>query len=141
MLGLVACIAAVVGLLTLTQATQGVGFIGLACLLAILARILQAEGHHTQGTRQRIIAEPRAGFIRPPAEGIWPPKTGEVLALSVPLDLRGTASREAPWTGSIPPRIRFTMLTVQGNWLYVQTVDGRTEGWAETEAPGAHATL
>lgn len=37
-----AALLAVVGVLSLSQATRGVGFIGVACLLAIVARIAQA---------------------------------------------------------------------------------------------------
>lgn len=36
------------GFLTLNEATQGVGFIGLAILLAALARIAQAARHQAQ---------------------------------------------------------------------------------------------
>jgi membrane protein implicated in regulation of membrane protease activity len=41
-----ALIAGLLGILQLTQATAGVGFLAGACLLAILARIAQAHIHH-----------------------------------------------------------------------------------------------
>ncbi len=34
------------GLLFLTGATAGVGIIGLACLIGIVARLIQADSHH-----------------------------------------------------------------------------------------------
>src|SRR5688572_28978235 len=42
----VALLAVLWGLLTLTQATQGVGAIAIACFLVILARLAQAGDHH-----------------------------------------------------------------------------------------------
>lgn len=47
----------------LTQATYGVGLICFACLIAILARINQAELHH----RQRLEADHPRAFGDPPA--------------------------------------------------------------------------
>lgn len=49
----------VLGLLMLTQATLGVGIIAMACLAAILARIAQAAGHHSQ--LMRALREGRDG--------------------------------------------------------------------------------
>ncbi len=43
---LVAILTAVGGLLFLSQATTGVGIIGIACLLAIFARLAQASDQH-----------------------------------------------------------------------------------------------
>lgn len=43
----VALILAAVGLLLTSNATIGVGLIGLACFAGILARIAQASYHHT----------------------------------------------------------------------------------------------
>lgn len=40
--------AALLGLLALTQATMGTGFVGVACLLGILARIAQASEHNAE---------------------------------------------------------------------------------------------
>lgn len=40
-----AVVAVLVGLVLLSQATQGIGVIALGCFLLILARIFQAEGH------------------------------------------------------------------------------------------------
>ena len=51
-LGIVALLASVVGLLNLTQATTGVGFICGACLLAIFARMAQASDHHLEICRR-----------------------------------------------------------------------------------------
>lgn len=42
-------IAVVVGFLSLTQATTGMGLIGIACFLGIVARILQAD-HYGEAT-------------------------------------------------------------------------------------------
>ena len=39
-------LAVVVGALSLSQATMGVGIIAIGCFLAILARLAQAEVHH-----------------------------------------------------------------------------------------------
>jgi hypothetical protein len=36
------------GFLALGQASQGIGVIGLACFLAIMARIAQAQDHHRE---------------------------------------------------------------------------------------------
>lgn len=41
-------IAAVFGLLSLSEATMGVGVLALACLLGIFARIAQAHQHHQE---------------------------------------------------------------------------------------------
>lgn len=46
-----ACIVAMLGLLLMSQATAGVGVIGVACLLAILARLAQAQHHHQEAMR------------------------------------------------------------------------------------------
>ena len=46
-------LAAAVGLLSLSQATMGVGFMAGACLLAILARIAQASDHQKQNRSGR----------------------------------------------------------------------------------------
>lgn len=40
------------GFLNLTQATYGVGLIGLACFLAILARLAQADAHHNAQSKK-----------------------------------------------------------------------------------------
>lgn len=44
-------LAAVLGSLLLSEATMGVGVIGLACFLGILGRIAQASGQHAGITR------------------------------------------------------------------------------------------
>jgi hypothetical protein len=41
-----ALLAGLGGLASISQATLGVGMIGFGCLLAILARLAQAEAHH-----------------------------------------------------------------------------------------------
>lgn len=43
---IVASLVAFGGIATLSPATQGVGWMALACFLAILGRILQAGSHH-----------------------------------------------------------------------------------------------
>lgn len=51
MTGFLVCVAlgvAGLGILTLTEATMGVGIIGLACLCGIFARIAQASYHQNQ---------------------------------------------------------------------------------------------
>ena len=45
---ILAVLAAVLGTFTLSQATLGVGIIGLGCLAGILARVAQAEAHHSE---------------------------------------------------------------------------------------------
>lgn len=42
---ILAILAGVVGVFSLSQATMGVGIIALGCLLGILARLAQAEAH------------------------------------------------------------------------------------------------
>ncbi|MGD1146939.1 MAG: hypothetical protein ABR961_03180 [Thermoanaerobaculaceae bacterium] len=45
---LVALLAVLGGLMSLSQATIGVGIVALACFLAILARIAQAKEQHAE---------------------------------------------------------------------------------------------
>ena len=45
-----AVLAGAAGLLFLSQATTGVGLIAFGCLLGILGRIAQADGHHKRQT-------------------------------------------------------------------------------------------
>lgn len=47
-LAVVAIIGAIIGSLSLTQATLGVGEIGIAAVLAIVGRMLQAAGNHAR---------------------------------------------------------------------------------------------
>lgn len=47
-LTLLAIVAGLVGLFFLSEATMGVGIMGLACLFGILARIAQADKHHKE---------------------------------------------------------------------------------------------
>ena len=47
-LALLAMALGTIGFLLLAQATTGVGLIGLACLLAIFARLAQASSHHNE---------------------------------------------------------------------------------------------
>jgi hypothetical protein len=47
-LSVLGCGLALVGFLVLTQATTGVGLIGLACFVGILARLAQASSYHQQ---------------------------------------------------------------------------------------------
>lgn len=44
----IAVLAALLGLILVSQATAGVAIIAFACLLAIFARIAQAESHHRE---------------------------------------------------------------------------------------------
>jgi len=46
---LVSILVVAVGFLELTQTTFGVGLIGFACYLGILARLLQADRQHKDG--------------------------------------------------------------------------------------------
>lgn len=130
---LIGIAVALIGAFTLTQATQGVGLLAIACFLAILARMSQAAGHQAQLSNSVPRVEGGAGFLRPPDDGEWPPKSGERLRLPKPLELRATADLDAARTGAIPPNTRFVVLTVRPRWLFVQTEDGRTEGWVETD--------
>lgn len=43
-----AVLFAIISLLTVNQATQGVWFVGLALLFGVFARIAQAKAHHDQ---------------------------------------------------------------------------------------------
>ncbi len=53
LLVLVAFALALVGAATLTEATAGVGIVGLACLFGILARIAQASVHRDQAEKRQ----------------------------------------------------------------------------------------
>lgn len=55
-LSLVAIAVAVLGVLSLSQATQGVGLIGLACFIGILTRIGQAGMHREQQHKEAVAA-------------------------------------------------------------------------------------
>ena len=46
-------LAVVIGALSLSQATMGVGVIAIGCFLAILARLAQAEAHHRSLSRPK----------------------------------------------------------------------------------------
>jgi hypothetical protein len=50
---LIALVVAALGFVSLTQATMGVGLIAVACLLGIIARIMQATAFHTEIMRRR----------------------------------------------------------------------------------------
>jgi hypothetical protein len=50
---ILAVLTLVVGALFLTQATLGIGFIAIACLLAILARIAQAASYQAEARERR----------------------------------------------------------------------------------------
>jgi hypothetical protein len=50
---LIALLAAGIGFISLSEATMGVGMIAVACLLAIIARIMQATAFHTEIMRRR----------------------------------------------------------------------------------------
>jgi len=54
-LALISVVIGAAGLLTLSQATAGVGLVGFGCLVGILARLLQAR----QLTPAPAVAEPR----------------------------------------------------------------------------------
>ena len=61
----IAMLAALYGLATLTQATQGAGIVGLACFIAILGRIAQASAE-TSDLREALkkMIENQQAFIR-----------------------------------------------------------------------------
>jgi predicted branched-subunit amino acid permease len=48
LLVIVAILAAIIGALSLSQATSGVGIICIACFLGILARLAQASEHNAK---------------------------------------------------------------------------------------------
>ena len=50
---ILALISGVIGFFSISQATTGVGFLAAACLLAILARISQADKHHKEVIEQQ----------------------------------------------------------------------------------------
>lgn len=60
---LLAFLIVVFAALSVTQATLGVGLMALACLFAILARLVQAESHHAE--LKRLIGQKGTGA--PPA--------------------------------------------------------------------------
>ena len=59
LLVVLACIVAVAGFLSLSEATSGVGILATACLLAILARIAQASSQHAALMRAILPPQPR----------------------------------------------------------------------------------
>jgi len=62
---ILAILAGIGGLLYLSQATQGVGLIGLACFLGILARLAQAERHTTHIHEHLIAIQDRLPDVPP----------------------------------------------------------------------------
>lgn len=57
-----AILSAFIGLLSLSQATLGVGFLALACLLGIFARIAQAASH---ARAQAVVRDTPSAFTGP----------------------------------------------------------------------------
>ena len=53
LLGLAALALAGFGFLMLSQATFGVGLIGIGAICAILARIAQADAHHAEAMKRK----------------------------------------------------------------------------------------
>ena len=66
---LLAMLAAAVGAFMLSEATMGVGIIGLALFLSVLARIVQAQHHHDENGRaaQPNPTKRESGGFGPPA--------------------------------------------------------------------------
>ena len=54
---IVAVILGIAGLLFLSEATTGVGLIGLACLAGILARLIQAAEHQDRLEKRLILMD------------------------------------------------------------------------------------
>ena len=54
-----ACIGAVAGFLSLSEATSGVGILAACCFVAIVARIIQASSQHTALMRAILPPQPR----------------------------------------------------------------------------------
>jgi hypothetical protein len=125
-----ACGVAALGMFLLTPATQGVGVLALACLFAIFARIAQAASRESKPHPAEATSTP-VGFIRPPANGPWPPAVGERMSLRSAIELRATPNRDGVRAGIIPANARFAIVTVQPGWLFVQSEDGQTEGWLQ----------
>jgi hypothetical protein len=128
---------AVWGLFTLTQATLGAGLLAAACFFGILARLSQAAHYQGQfikaGTATAPFeATPWAAFIARPDGRAWPPAPGSRLTVPTPLALRVAPDQSAKRAGFITPNMRLVVVTIQGNWLFVQTEDELIEGWAET---------
>ncbi len=76
-----ALLAGVIGLLSLTQATMGVGIVALGCLVGILARLEQADRLHRAHLRfmqqelEYLVDERlpgRSGVPRAEAQGVRP---------------------------------------------------------------------
>lgn len=81
-----ACLLGFVSILYVNQATLGVGLLAGACLLAILARVTQAEQDHAQLIRELRDAlarleearQPQSAQPRPLAPGAWScPRCGQ----------------------------------------------------------------
>lgn len=79
LLVVVALLVAAYGLLSLTQATLGVGAICFACLLGILARIAQASAH--TGRLETVLRNPGKNAIVPTdnSEAALPASAGSAL--------------------------------------------------------------
>ena len=60
----VALITGLLGLVSLSNATAGIGGIAFGCLLAILARLIQAQRHHAQ-----LMTVPQQHQHRPSSDG------------------------------------------------------------------------
>jgi hypothetical protein len=68
----VSVIAALIGVVSLSNATMGVGFVAGACLLAILARIAQAGEHHRE-LLSRTASQPEVPAPAAPISNALPP--------------------------------------------------------------------
>ena len=66
-LGLCAVVAALVGMLFLSQATAGVGLVALGCFFAIFTRIAQAHKQHQEQVAARTRAVARTPAPSPDA--------------------------------------------------------------------------
>lgn len=75
---LISGIALLGGLVSLSNATSGVGGIAVACFLAILARIAQASGHHDE--LRKLMSDARAAS--PAAAAITTPGPANPLLLA-----------------------------------------------------------
>jgi hypothetical protein len=69
----------ILGLGSLTQATQGVGLIAAACALGLYARMAQASHHRDQLLKAIAVAPPPGGIKDP----VPPPASGDSSAFRV----------------------------------------------------------
>lgn len=123
----------VAGAVQLTQATVGVGLVGIACFFAIVARLAQAATSPAAAAPRAVVADSRrvARRLLPPPTGEWPPRTGEKLRVAHDLELATEPDGNAPAVGILTAGTQFVVVRTERDWLYAQSADSGIEGWIQ----------